>query len=85
MPDELRDLSSRAIHQAAELLGVDPFRLARFLGNGVIADLLQSTGVADGSPDRVETLAKDFQAFLQQERARAREVAAEARTTRDGK
>jgi hypothetical protein len=55
--DEIGALATKAIHESAELLGVDPYRLARFLGNGAIADLISSTGVADAPNEKLASLA----------------------------
>ena len=66
--DEQNELALRAIEEAARTLGVDPFRLARFLSNGVIADLLQALGSGQAGREDVGVIAEKFQAFLQQER-----------------
>ena len=47
MEEHLERASLDAIGSAAERLGVDPFRLARFLAHGRIADFLQALGRAE--------------------------------------
>ena len=67
MHDELRVQSTEAIRAAAERLGVDPIRLARFLSDGRLADALlqlRAAGISDG--EAVE-LAESYLSFLEQE------------------
>jgi hypothetical protein len=45
--DDLEKIAGEAILNAADRLGVDPYRLARFLGHGRIADFLQALGRAE--------------------------------------
>jgi hypothetical protein len=70
--DEIGALAMKAIHESAELLGVDPYRLARFLGDGAIADLISSTAAGDAPNERLESLAQELQSFLALERTRIR-------------
>lgn len=42
--EDLEKAAVEAIRSAAERIGVDPFRLARFLAHGRIADYLQTLG-----------------------------------------
>ena len=44
MAQDLVIESVRAIRFAAERLGVDPYRLARFLANGRLAEILNTVG-----------------------------------------
>lgn len=70
MTDELEKAALGAIHTAAERLGVDPFRLARFLAHGRIADFLQALGRAEAlQAEKKESgaLAARYLAFLEQE------------------
>ena len=60
-----------AITTAAERLGVDPFRLARFLAHGRIADFLQALGRAEALEiERAQTsaLSDRYMEFVMQER-----------------
>ena len=70
MTDELEKAALDAITTAAERLGVDPFRLARFLAHGRIADFLQALGRAEALElEQLETaaLSDRYLAFIQQE------------------
>jgi hypothetical protein len=80
LADEISALATKAIHESAELLGVDPFRLARFLGNGAIADLIESS-MGGPAGDKMEKLAKELQSFLEHERDRIRESLGAPRPT----
>lgn len=71
--DEVRELASRAIREAAEVLGVDPFRLARFLSDGRIAEVLQAIGAGRADADQVGAIAERLRAFLEQERVGKRD------------
>jgi len=69
--DDLEKAALEAIRSAAERLGVDPFRLARFLAHGRIADFLQALGRGEAlEVERAETalLADHYVAFVEQER-----------------
>jgi hypothetical protein len=74
MTDEMGRLALRAVNEAAEILGVDPFRLARFLSHGMIAQVMQSMGEGKAGTAEVETLARKLQEFLDEEKARARDT-----------
>jgi hypothetical protein len=68
MPEDLVSESVRAVHHAAERLGVDPYRLARFLGDGRLAEVLDAVG----GTTRVDAalrlrLAEEFLRFLDHE------------------
>lgn len=68
MEQDLRREARSAVIGAAERLGVDPFRLARFLSNGRLADIL--SGMREGAePERSATveLTESYLAFLEQE------------------
>lgn len=70
MNDDLERAALEAIRSAAERLGVDPFRLARFLGNGRIAEFLQGLGRNDSGveqKDQAATLVHSYLDFLEQE------------------
>ena len=67
MDQELRSQATEAIQAAAERLGVDPIRLARFLADGKLADVLLQLRAA-GAPDgEVIHLAESYLSFLDQE------------------
>ena len=70
MEQDLRSEARSALMGAAERLGVDPFRLARFLSNGRLADILTRLRAADhmapGLNARVD-LAECYLEFLDQE------------------
>jgi hypothetical protein len=69
--DELEKAALEAISSAADRLGVDPFRLARFLAHGRIADFLQALGRGEAlEVEKAETtlLADRYVAFVEQER-----------------
>ena len=72
MTDEVNHLALKAVNEAAEILGVDPYRLARFLSHGMIAQVLQSMGHGKAGTVEVETLARKLQEFLEEEWARER-------------
>ena len=70
--DDLDKAALDAITSAAERLGVDPFRLARFLAHGRMADFLQALGRAEAlEAEKLETtaLAQRYLEFVRQERA----------------
>jgi hypothetical protein len=63
----LRQQATEAIQGAAERLGVDPIRLARFLADGKLADVLLQLR-ATGMPDRdVIRMAESYLSFLDHE------------------
>jgi hypothetical protein len=71
MTDDLDRAALEAIRSAADRLGVDPFRLARFLAHGRIADFLQALGRGEALEiEKAETvlLADRYLEFVQQER-----------------
>jgi hypothetical protein len=68
--DDLEKAALDAITSAAQRLGVNPFRLARFLAHGRIADFLQALGRAEAlEVQKVETevLAGRYLEFVQEE------------------
>jgi hypothetical protein len=70
--DDLDKAALAAITTAAERLGVDPFRLARFLAHGRIADFLQALGRAEAmEAEKLENsaLADRYLEFVRQERS----------------
>jgi hypothetical protein len=69
--ENLEKAALDAITSAADRLGVDPFRLARFLAHGRIADFLQALGRAEALEiERLETttLADRYHEFVLQEK-----------------
>jgi hypothetical protein len=79
MEQELRGQATEAIQAAAERLGVDPIRLARFLSDGKLADVLvqlRAAGVPDGE---VIHLAESYLAFLDDEIALRRDLRGDPR------
>ena len=71
MTDNLEKAALDAITSAADRLGVDAFRLARFLAHGRIADFLQALGRAEAlEVEKVETtaLADRYHEFVLQEK-----------------
>ena len=76
MTEDLEKAALDAISAAAERLGVDPFRLARFLANGKLADFLQAVGGSDvvaAERARAASLTHNYLEFLEEEMRRARE------------
>jgi hypothetical protein len=68
--EDLERAALDAIASAAERLGVDPFRLARFLAHGRIADFLQALGRAEALElEKRESmdLSTTYLAFLDEE------------------
>ena len=68
--EDLEKAALDAIASAADRLGVDPFRLARFLAHGRIADFLQALGRAEAlDSERKESvdLSNSYLAFLDAE------------------
>jgi hypothetical protein len=69
--DDLDRAALDAITSAADRLGVDPFRLARFLAHGRIADFLQALGRGEAlEVEKLENtaLADRYLEFVRQER-----------------
>jgi hypothetical protein len=71
MEKDLKREARSALIGAAERLGVDPFRLARFLSDGRLADILtrlrvKGTGAQPDAADGVD-LAERYLEFLDQE------------------
>jgi hypothetical protein len=69
--DNLEKAALEAVTSAADRLGVDAFRLARFLANGRIADFLQALGRAKAlEVEKLETtaLADRYHEFVLQEK-----------------
>jgi hypothetical protein len=67
---ELEGAALAAISTAAERLGVDPFRLARFLAHGRIADFLQTLGRAEAmekNKQEAVDLSSSYLEFLDEE------------------
>ena len=76
MKDDLTTAATDAIRAAADRLGVDPFRLARFLANGRLADFLQAAGQAGAmaaDAERSARLSHTYLDFLEDEMRRLRE------------
>jgi hypothetical protein len=71
MEQDLRREASSAVIGAAERLGVDPFRLARFLSGGRLADILARLRVPGSGPPHDPgpgvDLAERYLEFLDQE------------------
>jgi hypothetical protein len=66
--DDLAQHAAAALRTAAERLGVDPQRLAAFLGEGRIADVLEAISrPALFGPRRVLGLAEAYLEFLETE------------------
>ena len=74
MEQELRVQATEAIRVAAERLGVEPIRLARFLSDGKLADVLVQLRAA-GMPDpEVVQLAESYLSFLDYEIALRQDI-----------
>jgi hypothetical protein len=69
MPEDLTQEAVAALRVAAERLGVDSFRLARFLGDGKLADILEVYGrrTRPPQPSRRLHLAEEYLLFLERE------------------
>jgi hypothetical protein len=68
MAEDLRTLSVAALRTAAERLGVDPYRLARFLAEGRLADVLDALARPRSmNPLKVVGLAETYLEFLERE------------------
>ena len=63
----LRQQATEAIRAAAEQLGVDPIRLARFLADGKLADVLIQLRAAGMADQDVIRLAENYLSFLDHE------------------
>jgi hypothetical protein len=71
--EDLEKAALEAIASAAERLGVDPFRLARYLAHGRIADFLQALGrgeTIDPEDSGIAGLAGSYVQFLGEETRR---------------
>ena len=74
--EDLEKAALDAISSAADRLGVDPFRLARFLAHGRIADFLQALGRAEAlEAEQKESvdLSTSYLAFLNEETGHRRD------------
>ena len=58
--------AAKALRSAAERLGVDPHRLARFLANGRLGDIVEAIGKPTDDGRRLQ-LAEEYLRFLDQE------------------
>ena len=68
MAEDLRTQSVAALRSAAERLGVDPYRLAGFLADGRLADILESLGRPGLlGPRKILGLAEAYLEFLERE------------------
>jgi hypothetical protein len=70
--DDLDKAALDAITSAAHRLGVDPYRLARFLAHGRMADFLQALGRGEAlEAERFATsaLSEHYLEFVRQEKA----------------
>ena len=69
MPEDLTQEAVASLRVAAERLGVDSFRLARFLGGGKLAEILEVYGRRNGhpAPSRRLRLAEEYLLFLERE------------------
>ena len=68
MHDDLGQNAVAAIQSAAERLGVDPYRLSCFLGDGRLADVLEAIGHPTAvGPRRILGLAESYLDFLERE------------------
>ena len=68
--EDLERAAVEAISSAADRLGVDPFRLARFLAHGRIADFLQALGRAEALEEAKKEsvdLSTSYLSFLDEE------------------
>ena len=68
MSDELTDAATSALRSAAERLGVDPYRLSRFLGEGRLADIMNAMARPNvAGSRRILGLAEAYLDFLERE------------------
>ena len=61
MEQDLKREASSALVGAAERLGVDPFRLARFLSDGRLADVLSKLRISADLGRHIEWLRQDIE------------------------
>lgn len=66
MEGDLNSECVKALRSAAERLGVDPYRLARFLANGRLGEILDVIGSPKSDGKRLH-LAEEYLRFLDQE------------------
>ena len=65
---DLNQSAVAALRTAAERVGVDPYRLACFLGQGRLADLLEALGRPNSNaPTKILGLAEAYLEFLESE------------------
>ena len=68
MAGDLRTEAVAAVRVAGERLGVDPYRLARFLSEGRLADVLEAVAhPAVVGPRKILGLAESYLEFLERE------------------
>lgn len=67
MDDELNRLATGAIRGAAEELGVDPTRLARYLSGGRLADVLTHLRMVKVADRESVEVAESYLEFLDRE------------------
>jgi hypothetical protein len=68
MAEDLQDQAVAALRTAAERLGVDPYRLARFLGEGKLADVLEAMSRPSNlGRKKILGLAESYLEFLERE------------------
>jgi hypothetical protein len=68
MAEDFQTLSVAALRSAAERLGVDPYRLAKFLGEGRLADIIEALArPALVGPRKILGLAESYLEFLERE------------------
>ena len=69
MADDLTTAAVEALRNAAERLGVDAYRLARFLADGRLGDILESLGRTGSPAENVRRfeLAEEYLRFLDDE------------------
>lgn len=72
----LEKAAAEAVRSAADRLGVDPLRLARFLGEGRIAQIVGALGHQEAlatERERLAALTRDYLDFLEEEMRLCRE------------
>ena len=67
MDQDLRQEARAAVEGAAERLGVDPYRLARYLSNGRLADILGRLRESVEASGGTLSLTESYLDFLEQE------------------
>ena len=68
MAEDLETYALAALRSSAERLGVDPYRLARFLGEGRLADVLEAlAGPTRLGSRNILELAEAYLEFLERE------------------